>query len=253
MQVADILFEPDCSQPVRLKMSGGGGFAKASLAKYRRFDFGHCMIGKDTVSLLPITNEGNALLHLTKFELLPSTTFLKGAEWPVSRISLFPGQTFNLALVFNPREESPAPGKLLVGTVAETWEIELVGLGREAVLIVSKIALEFSGCIIGNSYERKLGLKNVGDVNYPVTFKLEKENRDLSFIPNSLVINPFSESSVVVQYSPSKETRTTIVLTVVSPYSTHRIPIALHAGSVSLVFNTAVLDFGMFERVTRPS
>ncbi|KAJ3403394.1 hypothetical protein HDV05_007833, partial [Chytridiales sp. JEL 0842] len=251
-QSADIIFEPDCSQPIRLKMNGAGGFAKASLARYRRFDFGHCMIGKDTISLLPITNEGNALLHLTRFQLSDSNTFFKGVDWPSSRVSLFPSQTFNLAIVFNPHEESPAPGKLTIGTNTETWEIELIGLGREAVLIISKVSLEFNECLIGNSYERKLGLKNVGDVNYPVTFKLEKECPDIEFIPASLVINPFSESSVVVSYTPTSSTKSSVTMIVSSPYSTHKVPLSLHAGTAILEFNTEELDFGMFERVSRP-
>ncbi|KAJ3333298.1 hypothetical protein HDU76_009624 [Blyttiomyces sp. JEL0837] len=253
MQTADVIFEPDCSQPIRLKMNGGGGFAKASLAKYRRFDFGHCMIGKDTVSLLPITNEGNAMLHLTRFEIIETDTFFRGVGWPISRVSLFPGQTFNLPLVFNPHEESPPPGKLVIGTNSEAYEIELIGLGREAVLIVSKVALEFTECLIGNSYERKLGLKNVGDVNYPVTFKLEKEFSDLEFMPPSLVINPFSENHVIVSYTPTKETRSTVVMVISSPYSTHKVPVLLHAGTAVLEFSADELDFGMFERVTRPS
>jgi hypothetical protein len=253
MQNADVIFEPDCSQPIRLKMSGGGGLSKASLAKYRRFDFGHCMIGKDTVSLLPITNEGNAILHLTRFQLYETDTFFKGVNWPTGRVSLFPGQSYNLALVFNPHEESPAPGKLIIGTNSESWEIELIGLGREAVLIVSKVALEFTECLIGNSYERKLGLKNVGDVNYPVTFKLEREFPDLEFIPPSLVINPFSEGYVIVSYTPTKETKSTVVMTVSSPYSTHKVPVLLHAGTAILEFSSELLDFGMFEKVTRPS
>ncbi|KAJ3071797.1 Ribonucleoside-diphosphate reductase large subunit [Podochytrium sp. JEL0797] len=253
IQNADIIFEPDCSQHIRLKMSGGGGFAKASLSKYRRFDFGHCMIGKDTISLLPITNEGNALLHLTRFDLYETDTFFKGVDWPTTRISLFPGQSFNLALVFNPHEESPSAGRLVIGTSSESWEIELIGLGREAVLIVSKSSLEFTDCLIGNSYERKLGLKNVGDVNYPVTFTLEKEFPDLEFIPPSLVINPFSENSVVISYTPTMSIKSTVVMTVSSPYSSHKIPIHLHSGTATLEFTSEELDFGMFERVTRPS
>ncbi|KAJ3108170.1 hypothetical protein HDU97_002082 [Phlyctochytrium planicorne] len=253
LQTSDVVFEPDCSQPVRLKMNGAGGFAKASLAKYRRFDFGHCMIGKDTTSLLPITNEGNAILHLTRFDLYETDTFFKGMDWPGTRVSLFPGETFNLAIVFNPHEESPAPGKLVIGTNTESWEIELIGLGREAVLIVSKVALEFTECLIGNSYERKLGLKNVGDVNYPVTFKLEKEFPDLEFIPESLVINPFSENYVIVSYTPTKETKSTVVMTISSPYSIHKVPVLLHAGTAILEFSEEEIDFGMFERVSRPS
>ncbi|KAJ3205215.1 hypothetical protein HDU82_005341 [Entophlyctis luteolus] len=252
LQTNDVLFVPDCSQHIRLKMSGGGGYAKASLAKYRRFDFGHCMIGKDTVSLLPITNEGNAILHLTRFELNETDTFFKGIDWPTERISLFPGQSYNLSLVFNPHEETPAPGKLTIGSQSELWEIELIGLGREAVLIVSKVSLEFSDCLIGNSYERKLGLKNVGDVNYPVTFNLDRQFPDLAFIPPSLVIDPFSEHFVIVSYTPSAEIKSTVIMTVASPYSTHKIPVSLHSGTAKLEFSTELLDFGMFERVTRP-
>ncbi|KAJ3017962.1 hypothetical protein HKX48_003248 [Thoreauomyces humboldtii] len=252
IQNADVIFLPDISQPIRFKMYGGGGFTKVSLSRYRRFDFGHCMIGKDTVSFLPVNNEGNAVLHLNRFELHETDTFFKGMDWPTSRISLFPGQTFNLPIVFNPHEESPAPGRLVVGTAAESWEIELIGLGREAVLIVSKVALEFSECLIGNSYEQKLGLKNVGDVNYPVTFKLEREFPDIEFLPASLVIHPFSESEVIIAYTPSRETKSTVVLTVSSPYSTHKVPLLLHAGTAILEFDAEELDFGMFERTTTP-
>ncbi|KAJ3091902.1 hypothetical protein HK102_012703 [Quaeritorhiza haematococci] len=253
IQDKDIIFEPDCSQPIRLKMHGGGGYVKCSLAKYRRFDFGHCMIGKDTISYLPITNEGNAILHLVRFELNESETFFRGADWPLRRISLAPNKTYNLPIVFNPREESPSPGQLIVGTNTETWEIELIGLGREAVLIVAKVSMEFIDCLIGNTYEQKLGLKNVGDVNYPVTFTLETEFRDIEFIPKSLVIQPFSQSHVVVSYTPTKETKTTVVMTVSSPYSTHKIPLSLHAGTAVLEFSSEVLDFGMFEKSSQPS
>ncbi|KAJ3119950.1 hypothetical protein HK098_004999, partial [Nowakowskiella sp. JEL0407] len=253
VQTGEIFFEPDCSQPIKLKMYGGGGYCKASLSRYRRFDFGHCMIGKDTVSFLPVVNEGNAILHLVKFELAETDTFFRGVDWPRGRISLFPGKSFNLPIVFNPHEESPHPGKLIVGTISETYEIELIGLGREAVLIVSKLALEFSECIIGNSYEQKLVLKNVGDVNYPVTFKLEKDFPDLEFIPPALVINPFSEMFVIVAYTPTRETKQSVMMTVSSPYSSHKIPLILHAGLAILEFSEQVLDFGMFERNTRPS
>ncbi|KAI8896807.1 hypothetical protein BC833DRAFT_629307 [Globomyces pollinis-pini] len=252
-QSADVIFDPLFSYPIRFKMFGGGGYAKASLSRYRRFDFGHCMIGKDTVSHLPITNEGNAILHLVKFELIETDTFFKGKEWPKDRISLFPGVSYNLPLVFNPHEENPTPGSLVIGTSTETFEIELIGLGREAVLIVSKIALEFSECLIGNTYEQKLGLKNIGDVNYPVSFHLEKEFSDISFNPTSLTINPFSENFVVISYSPTSQTKSTVVLTISSPYSSHKVPLMVHAGTAFLEFNSSDLTFGMFERTTKPS
>ena len=252
IQSSDVLFEPNCSQHIRFKMYGGGGYAKASLSRYRRFDFGHCMIGKDTVSFLPIVNEGNAILHMNRFEIIETETFFRGQDWPRGRVSLFPGKSFNLPLVFNPHEENPSPGRLIIGTTLDVYEIELIGLGREAVLIVSKVAVEFSECLIGNSYEQKLGLKNIGDVNYPVTFQLEKEFPDLVFYPSSIVIDPFSESFVSISYTPSHETKTTVVFSVSSPYSTHKIPVMVHAGVANLVFNSTDLDFGMFERTTKP-
>ena len=82
----DILFEPDCSQPIRIRFYGGGGTVKCSLGKYKRFDFGQCMIAKDTISYLPIINEGTACIHLTTFDLEESVTFFKGSNWPVKRL-----------------------------------------------------------------------------------------------------------------------------------------------------------------------
>ncbi|KXS18811.1 hypothetical protein M427DRAFT_486646 [Gonapodya prolifera JEL478] len=252
IQNLPVTFEADCSQPIRFNFFGAGGAAKASLAKYRRFDFGHCMIGKNTTSFLPIANEGNAILHLTKFELEETDTFICGQDWPTGRVSLPPGKTFNLPIVFNPQEENPPAGKLTVGTMNERWTIELVGAGREAVLIISRSSLEYSDCIIGNRYEQRLDLKNVGDVNYPITFRFDSDCSDLRVTPSTLTILPFSESSVMVGFVPTKETKRTVVLEVTSPYSHHRVPINLHAGSVTLEFSVESLDFGMFEKSTRP-
>lgn len=110
VQTDPVYFEPDCSTPVRISFLGGGGFSKISLlrciyceesdvisdaclfrnhlpryATDKRFDFGSCMINRTTESGLPITNEGNATLHLTTFDLDESPVYKRGASWPVSR------------------------------------------------------------------------------------------------------------------------------------------------------------------------
>jgi hypothetical protein len=86
IQNKDVIFQPDCSQPVVLKMLGSGGFVKCSLSKYRRFDFGRCMIGKETVSYLPVVNEGTCFLNLTKFDIVEDNgAFSKHASWPTER------------------------------------------------------------------------------------------------------------------------------------------------------------------------
>ena len=253
LQTNPVFFEPDCSTPVRLPFCGGGGIAKISLTKFKRFDFGFCMMGKNTESGLPITNEGNAILHLTVFDLADSRVFKKGQKWPMRRISLHPGDTFVLPIVFCPNEENPPAGRLVVGTNSHRWEIELVGSGREAVLIVSRISMEFIECVVGNFYEQKLGLKNVGDVNYPVEFRMEPPMSDFVFDPPSVVLKPFSEGHVLVKYNPRSEVNGSYDLVVSSPYSTHTIPMTVHSGTIILEFSRDTLDFGLFEKSSRPS
>jgi hypothetical protein len=85
VQTSDVVLTPENAQPIRFKMYGAGGYPKCSLSKYRRFDFGRCMIGKDTLSALPIVNEGNTMLHFLEFELAKSTCFLKDSSWPTDR------------------------------------------------------------------------------------------------------------------------------------------------------------------------
>lgn len=182
----------------------------------------------------------------------PQLLFAKFSVSRFSRVSLHPGSSFNLPIVFHPSEDNPPPGKLLVGTNSESWEIELIGMGREAVLIISKVALEYTDCLIGNSYEQRLGLKNVGDVNYPVSFKFETPFSDIEFHPESLIVQPFSESFVKINYTPTQSVKTNLLLIISSPYSTHKIPIILHSGTASLDFSHDLIDFGMFERISSP-
>jgi hypothetical protein len=170
----------------------------------------------------------------------------------ISRISIKPGKKYDLPLVFCPKEENVKPGRLVISTVMTKWEIELAGLGREAVLIISKVSLEFVDCIIGNCYEQVMTLKNIGDVNYPVTFKTDKPIPELEFSPPSLIIQPFSEAVLTVAFVPTADTKVNRMITVNSPYSITKLPITLHAGHVKLQFDRKLVDFGLFEKTTSP-
>ena len=120
-------------------------------------------------------------------------------------------------------------------------------------MIVSKVALEYKDCLIGNAYEQRLGLKNVGDVNYPLTITLDKEHADLSFSPATLVLAPFNDGSLNILYTPTRQTKTSVVLIISSPYSVNKIPITLHSGTANLEFSPMdTLEFGMFEKMTKP-
>ncbi|ORX60056.1 hypothetical protein BCR36DRAFT_342347 [Piromyces finnis] len=248
-----VYFQPNCSNPVRLRMYGGGGIPKPSLLHFKTFDFGNCMIGKSIISYLPITNEGTAILHLTKFVLVNNINFFKTKKWPEKGISIHPNQKFNLELMFYPKEENPPTGKLIVSSKNESWEIELKGSGKESVIIFSKQNLSFENCIIGNSYEQKLILKNIGDVNYPISFTTDYKNNDFSFSPENLVISPYNEKEVIVTYTPTVIDNASINMTVESPYSVNEIPIKFSSGTVKLEFNLKDLDYGIYEKSMKPS
>ncbi|ORX82562.1 hypothetical protein BCR32DRAFT_292578 [Anaeromyces robustus] len=248
-----VYFQPNCSNPVRLRMCGGGGYPKPSLMRIKKFDFGNCMIGKSIKGYLPIVNEGTAILHLSKFVLTNNLNFFKTEKWPKNEISIYPNQKYNLELMFYPKEENPPSGKLIIGTQYDSWEIELVGCGKESVIIFSKQELQFENCIIGNSYEQKVILKNIGDVNYPLSLiSDENDKNDIKCSPENLVIKPYMEKEISVIYTPTIIENGLIHLKVESPYSVNLIPISINSGTVKLEFNMTELDYGIFEKNTRP-
>ena len=162
------------------------------------------------------------------------------------------GATFNLPIIFYPTEENPAPGKVIVGTGTEKYDIELTGFGREAVLIVSKPQLNFSDCIVGNAYEDTLTLKNVGEVNYPIALTTEEKFADIYFNPQSHTIPPFSEITIAIGFKPTHDVDFTCSMMIVSPYVKHFVPIKFHAGTVVLELAKTRVEFGTFEKSSRP-
>ena len=168
------------------------------------------------------------------------------------RVTLVAGATFNLPVIFFPTEENPPSGKVVIGTATEKYDIELTGFGREAVLIVSKPQLNFSDCIVGNSYEDTLTLKNVGEVNYPIALTTEEKFGDILFTPQNAVIPPFEEITIRIGFKPTKDVDFTCSMMIVSPYVKHFIPIKFHAGTVVLELMKTKVDYGVFERLSRP-
>lgn len=156
-------------------------------------------------------------------------------------------------MLFYPKEENPPSGKLIIGTRYESWEIELTGCGKESVIIFSKQSLIFENCIIGNSYEQKIILKNIGDVNYPITFKTDGLVKDdITYSPENVVINPYKEKQIIVCYTPTTIESGIVQMKVESPYSTNELSVIINSGTVKLEFNMTELDYGIFEKNSRP-
>ncbi|OUM62156.1 hypothetical protein PIROE2DRAFT_11657 [Piromyces sp. E2] len=154
--------------------------------------------------------------------------------------------------MFYPKEEHPPSGKLIIGTQCDTWEIELVGSGKESVILFSKRSITFENCIIGNSYEQQIILKNIGDVNYPLSFTTNYGRKDFKFLPECTVIHPYKEKKIIITYTPSVIDSTMVLMKSESPYSVNELPINISSGTVKLEFNMMDLDYGIFEKNTRP-
>jgi hypothetical protein len=137
-----------------------------------------------------------------------------------------------------------------IGTKNEKWDIELSGTGRESVLLISRASMEFNDCIVGNVYEQKISLKNVGDVNYPLEF--ETEENSLSFNPPSVILSPFTEEHVSVMFRPIVEFKKHTKFVIKSHYSNNIIPVTLMSGIVDLEIIPKDIDFGVFEKSATP-
>ncbi|ORX82149.1 hypothetical protein BCR32DRAFT_195791, partial [Anaeromyces robustus] len=252
VQSYPIIFQPELSQPIRLQFFGAGGYSQISLKNGSTYEFGNCVIGKKLDVFLPIENKGTAVLKINTIILYSNGTFSEGPDWPNERIFVEPKTTYRLPLVFKPDNEKPPPATVSIITPLENYEINLSGVGKDAMIIISSLYLEYNDCIIGNQYEQKVILRNTGDVFYPVTMELNDILPGIKFFPDKFSIPPFSSYEVTIQFKPTIEINKNIFVDVNSPYSKNQIRLKLHSGYVKLFMEKNVYNFGMFEMSTVP-
>ena len=250
-----VTFITECTDSMVFPLNAGGGTSKLSLSNYEKFDFGNCMMDKDTVQGFPIYNVGNAVLQITQVVLSQSEFFKKPQKWPKGIIKIKPGSYYNLPILFNPPVENPSAGFLAISANKKVYEISLEGTGRESVLLIAETEISFKDCLVGNTYFDTLDISNVGDVNYPLTFsisrgpnKKEKAFQDCWFDPPKITVKPFSKVQIKVIYKPSVEMRRKRKILVSSSYSEHEIPALFFAGRAPLVIKRSYINFGMFDK-----
>jgi len=252
IQSFPIIFQPECSQPIRIQFFGAGGYPQMSLKNGSTYEFGNCVIGKKLDVYLPIENKGTADLKVNNVILYSNGSFTEGPEWPNKRICIKPKETYRLPLIFKPESEQPTPATVSIITPLENYEINLSGVGKDAMIIISSLYLEFNDCIIGNQYEQKVMFRNTGDVIYPVKMELNDILPGIKFLPDNFSIMPFSTFEVGIQFKPTVEINKNIFVDVNSPYSKNQIRLKLHSGYVKLLIEKSVFNFGMFEVDTEP-
>jgi len=252
VQTFPIIFQPEFSQPIRLQFFGAGGYPQMSLKNGSTYEFGNCVIGKRLDVYLPIENKGTAVLKINGVLLYSNGTFTEGPNWPTERICIEPKTTYKLPLIFKPDTEKPPPATVSLITPLENYEINLNGVGKDAMIIISSLYLEFNDCIIGNQYEQKVTFRNTGDVIYPVQMELNDILPGIKFSPEKFQIMPFSTFEVGIQFKPTVEINKNIFVDVNSPYSRNQIRLKLHSGYVKLMIEKSVFNFGMFEINSTP-
>ncbi|KAL6613682.1 hypothetical protein LY90DRAFT_678290 [Neocallimastix californiae] len=251
-QTFPIIFQPEYSQPIRLHFNGAGGYSQMSPKHGSTYDFGNGVIGKKMDVFLPIENKGTATLKINNIILYSNGTFLEGPDWPKKKICIEPKEIYNLPLLFKPDIEHPLPSTISIMTPLENYEINLSGVGKDAMIIISSLYLEFNNCIIGNKYEQKITIRNTGDVNYPVVMKLNDIIPGIKFFPEKLIVLPYSISYVIIQFKPTIELNKNILVGVISPFSKNQIRLKLHSGYVKLQLEQNIFDLGMFEANSSP-
>ncbi|ORX52588.1 hypothetical protein BCR36DRAFT_411476 [Piromyces finnis] len=252
IQSFPIIFQPEYSQPIRLQFFGAGGYPQISLKNGSTYEFGNCVIGKKLDVYLPIENKGTAVLKINGVLLYSNGTFSEGPDWPNERIFIQPKETYRLPLVFKPENENPPPATVSLITPLENYEINLNGVGKDAMIIISSLYLEFNDCIIGNQYEQKVTIRNTGDVIYPVQMEYNDILPGIKFSPDKFQIMPYSSFEVGIQFKPTVEINKNIFVDVNSPYSKNQIRLKLHSGYVNLMIEKSVFNFGMFELNSTP-
>eukprot|EP01135_Chromosphaera_perkinsii_P004122 Nk52_evm29s270 gene=Nk52_evmTU29s270 len=250
-----VTFLTECTEPMEFPLHAGGGISKLSLSNYEKFDFGNCMMDKDTIQGLPVYNVGNAVLQIDRITLANSEFFKPAPDWPKSIVKVKPGSYYNIPISFNPPVESPDSGLVSITANNKVYDIVLVGTGRESVLLITEESISFKSCLVGNTYYDTLEISNVGDVNYPLTFaiskgssKNEKAFEDCWFDPQKVIVSPFSKVNVKVIYKPSLEMRRKRKIKISSPYSEHEIPILFMSGRAPLIAKEKFLNFGIFDK-----
>jgi len=252
IQTFPILFKPENSQPIRLQFYGAGGYAQMSLKNGSTYEFGNCVIGKKLDVYLPIENKGTAVLKINSVILYSSGSFTEGPNWPVDRVNIQPKTIYKLPLIFKPDNEQPPPATVSIITPLENYEINITGVGKDAMIIISNLYLEFNDCIIGNQYEQQVSFRNTGDVNYQIKMELKDLIPGIKFIPDNFTIPPYSTYEVTIQFKPTVEINKDIFVDVNSPYSKNQIRLKIHSGYVKLLIEKDIFDYGMFETNSVP-
>jgi hypothetical protein len=135
----------------------------------RVLDWGRSLVGRDVIKELVLENTGNAVLHGVNVRMPDASAFKPGPNFPVGRFDLPPGKSRNLPIAFHPTGEATFNGHVICDTAnGAEHTIELMGTGRHAHIAVDKARLEFSQCLVGNTYVSEVVVSNVGELSYPV-------------------------------------------------------------------------------------
>lgn len=115
MQLSPVTIETDSTQPLTLRMLGGGGLPKLSLSHPHLLDFGRCMLNRSLHKSIRLENTGNADLVVDEAVLHSGrasdgaglAAFGKGAGWTETPFTVREGQSLTLPFVFRPTVEQP--------------------------------------------------------------------------------------------------------------------------------------------------
>eukprot|EP00002_Diphylleia_rotans_P000261 TRINITY_DN10134_c0_g2_i2.p1 TRINITY_DN10134_c0_g2~~TRINITY_DN10134_c0_g2_i2.p1 ORF type:complete len:1209 (-),score=207.10 TRINITY_DN10134_c0_g2_i2:80-3205(-) len=245
LQDKAVVFEALTSEKIAIPFSAAGGTPRMQLSTFDKFDFGRCLMGKDTLRHMRITNTGTAYLKILSVDIEKSDVFYRGNGWPLSGLVIQPQRFFDLPLVLNPNSESTLTGKLTIHTIEKTHTIELNGTGREASLLLSQKNIMFTDCLVGMSYFDNIDFSNTGEVTFPLSFHIDPPSVDLALSLSDIEIAPYTRVSLQITYKPTVATENqNVTIVVESPFIYEEIQVYLQAGKALLIVETNDLELG---------
>ena len=253
----------NCCAPLFLPFHGAGGVPRIVCLEGEEVSFGRCLVGKDLVKTVTLRNIGTAAFSFQSATLVKGSIFTNTTDWPVYGEKIPPGGKFTMGVVFRPLQEDTYKDHVVIkSTSCDPMLLQVVGHGRDALLVYDKHFINFDQCIVGNTYTSELSLMNVGEVDYPIKlyFTQDTEHKiltsDLALVMPSLSVSPsilslgaFEKRVVTISCTPLEShpiCRVNLVLD--SIYSYHEVQIMVTSGTATLEVLPSTVDLGMFKK-----
>ncbi len=205
--------------------------------------FGSVNLGSSAATTIGLTNTGGSTLIVSD-AIFSHTAYSLGAT--VLPLSLGPGQSGSLAVVFTPQVagETDASFSVVSNASNPLAPILLSGTGLGPQLVVNPAGLAFGDVPLGSSPTRTVSLNNAGNRDLAV-IQGSFPSGDLSVMGLSfpLTLGPGQSASFAVQFAPTTPARVSAILSLVNTTAAGAVSVAVSGNGVTPAMHSVDLGW----------